>query len=103
MQTYIVQAVGSEAMIDGEVIVRGTQALGKNSAHETRVGSTRKTRSGVVVYIARNATPCAIAHEFGHAAGLEHVDDATNLMYRVTAPDRWRLNDAQLEHLRESF
>ena len=102
-ETYIVQSVDSEARIDGEMIVRCTDALEKHAAHETRVGNTHKTRAGVVVTIAENASACAIAHEFGHAAGLEHVSDETNLMYRVTAPTRWHLNSAQLDQLRESF
>jgi hypothetical protein len=100
MEVYSVHTVYSEDAIDGQVIVRFEQALGENSADETRAGRTRKTRHGVVVRIARAAQPRAIAHELGHAAGLEHVNDRTNLMYRVSLGERWSLNPSQLAWLR---
>jgi predicted Zn-dependent protease len=103
MDTYTVQSVDSEDKIDGQVVIRCTQELGENGSHETRVGNTQKTRDGVLIRIAKRATPSAIAHELGHAAGLEHVNDEKNLMYRVTAPDHWGLNEEQLSHLRELF
>jgi hypothetical protein len=49
---------------------------------------------------ARAAQSCAIAHELGLAAGLGHVEDPTNLMYRFTAANRWGLNQSQLALLR---
>ncbi len=102
-ETYSVHAVDSEQRIDGEVILRGTTELGESDAHEIRIGNTKKTRDGVIVRIDPRATPSAIAHELGHAAGLKHVDDVANLMYRATAPHRWGLNEDQLELLRTQF
>ncbi len=96
---YVVRAVDSEDRIDGEIVVRVAD-LEKTNPHETRIGNTKKTHKGVVVRIVTRATPSAIAHELGHAAGLSHVEDQDNLMFRETAPERFLLNDAQLDYLR---
>jgi hypothetical protein len=97
---YALRIVDSEDRIDGEVIVRVTEELGLNDAHQVRIGNTKKTREGVVVRIDPRATASAIAHELGHAAGLSHVDDRDNLMYFATSSTRWGLSEEQLQHLR---
>jgi hypothetical protein len=102
-ETFVLRVVDSEERVDGEVILRGTRDLGKASAHEVRIGNTKRTREGVIVRIVLYATASAIAHELGHAAGLKHVDDSDNLMFRETAPNRWALNADQLTLLRTPF
>ena len=39
--------------------------------------------------------PVMLAHEMGHALGLEHVSDPANLMNRFVGPDTTELTDAQ--------
>lgn len=97
---YVVRAVDSEDRIDGEIVIRSVEELTRSNPHETRIGNTKKTPKGVVVRIVSRATPSAIAHELGHAAGLSHVEDQDNLMFRETAPDRFLLNEEQLAYLR---
>lgn len=41
--------------------------------------------------------PWTIAHEFGHALDLDHVEDRTNLMYPSRAPNGIKLELPQLE------
>lgn len=99
-EIYTVRTVSSEQRIDGEVVLRVVGDLGMPNAFERRVGHTDRTARGVIVNIIPSATPASIAHELGHAAGLVHVDDVTNLMYPVTIPTRWSLNAHQIEGLR---
>ena len=44
-----------------------------------------------------------IAHELGHALGLDHVSDATNLMHDTLFTDSLRLTEAQCRVARQSI
>jgi hypothetical protein len=43
--------------------------------------------------------PIMLAHEVGHALGLDHVDDPANLMHRFVGRDTVELTDAQHDAL----
>jgi matrixin len=99
-ETFSLRLVDSDDRIDDQVILRVEGGLGRNATHDIRIGNTKRTPRGVIARIVPMATPCAIAHELGHAAGLKHVSDEHNLMYPETGRDRWQLNAEQLDYLR---
>lgn len=46
--------------------------------------------------------PVVVAHELGHAFGLEHADDPSNVMTAYTDDDSTRFTEAQQEKIDDS-
>lgn len=59
----------------------------------------RHSRDGLLIRITTRTTVVQLAHEFGHAAGLEHIGDHDNLMFR--SADELVLNQVQRNYLLE--
>ncbi len=64
------------------------------------VAFTEFDGNNVSVALSSAATKAAIAHELGHAAGLDHVDDSNNLMYY--RPVAWVLTPEQIATIMEA-
>ena len=56
-----------------------------------------RTRDGMRIRFTARTKLVQLAHEFGHAAGLDHVDDYDNLMFRGATD--LELNGSQRNHL----
>jgi hypothetical protein len=59
----------------------------------------RHHRDGLQIRITMRTNVVQLAHEFGHAAGLEHIRDHNNLMFR--SADELKLNEMQRAYLRD--
>jgi hypothetical protein len=101
-ERFTVEMVDSEALVDGEVIVREDPSVMEipSKYGGKVVGVTTFHRSGAVVRLAPGASLRGIAHELGHAAGLEHVDDPSNLMHPAILAGEWTLTEEQLDAIR---
>lgn len=75
---FTVRAVGSEAFIDGEVVV----VLKSDAAHTRVRSTTRVTDHGVHIALHPESSVALVMHELVHAAGLHaHHNKRGNLMY----------------------
>ena len=94
---WVVRAVESEDLRDGEIVLRGAPDwVHKRNAQAT----TFYGNHGLLVVAATTklTLPRAIAHELGHCMGLEHEEARDNLMYG-DYDGGWELEPWQLEAL----
>jgi hypothetical protein len=89
----VIQLEGYE-LIEGAAVVRLVERL---AGDETVAGRTFHRAHSLDIVIEPETKPRIIAHELCHAAGLEHVEDDSNLMFY--APLRVALAATQREYL----
>lgn len=95
---YSVALVDHEHRIDGEVIVRGSDVPLKPAG---RRGKCQITTRGVIVTMGPDFQAQSVAHELGHAAGLKHHDDESNLMFETA--EEWDLTEDQISVMLEAL
>lgn len=98
-EVFTLAAIGDAERRDGEIVVRGTDSLGKSARGYPIRANTTSTRDGVIVRLTPAATAHVVAHELLHAAGLEHVDEPGNIMFDDAAGVGWKLEEWQAEAL----
>lgn len=91
---FSVYVVDSGHRLDNEIVVR------VGDTGEGVKAYTVRTRRGVIIVIRSSSAPEVIAHELGHAVGLNHAPTRGNLMYRNSDGIGWQLTQRQLERLR---
>jgi hypothetical protein len=73
--TFTVHEVDSDRVRDGEAVV----IVDVTACAEGELACTLNAPDGVTIWLATTQlTPRIVAHELGHAAGLEHVPDKDN-------------------------
>lgn len=75
---FTVRSVDSSEARDGEIVVRFRDEPFKVKA---QTADTERRTHGVIISVMDRCTALCIAHELGHAAGLEHVEDEDNMMH----------------------
>lgn len=93
-EVYVVVAIQSGDVIPGAAEVHLVDSIsgGKDGY------CTRTVGSGVQVLLTPDSPAYLVAHELGHAGGLGHDVDPTNLMHPVS-PETWILTPAQVDWL----
>lgn len=93
---FEVRVTDREHRIDDQIVMRGRDSMGDRVR-----GLCNRTRKGVIVYVTPETNDVQMAHELGHAAGLEHSGDPGNLMYPKA--DGWGLTNAQRNRMMEAL
>jgi hypothetical protein len=76
---FTLRIVDSDERIDGEIVVRHRDEA---FDHPKQSGHTERTVGGVIIEMLDRCNARCLMHELGHAAGLEHVDDEENMMFK---------------------
>lgn len=98
VHVYEVLTACTEKPVDGAAVVRVAEELVCAPHELCLAGVTTRTANGVIIDVTPNPSISIIAHELGHAAGLEHDNDPDNFMFYMNPG--MRINDSQKEALR---
>lgn len=82
-----------------EVIERYNQSAGRTYEEGQYVRDTEGERINIFVYVDGGQLTRVLAHEFGHALGLDHVDDPAAIMYAKNESGNLRPSEADLSAL----
>jgi hypothetical protein len=92
---YTVRASNTERMHDGLALV-----IAEACPDAKMLACTLRMPEGVLIRLPTHIVdPRVIAHEMGHSAGLDDVDQRDNLMFRTDAAGSWKLEAWQLEEI----
>jgi hypothetical protein len=99
-RVYEVLSARGEGRVDGAALVRIDDKLGcEVDEAPCMVGVTTRDVDGILIDLAPHPSLGIIAHELGHAAGLEHDRDPENFMYYLNPG--LKMNAKQRAYLRE--
>lgn len=91
-EVFTIEYVTSETRVDNEIIIRQVSKIKPNV-----IGTCNRTRRGIIINLLPNIEAIHVAHELGHAMGLDHHADKYNIMYY--APTSFNLTPGQIDHI----